>query len=314
MRAIAFNEFGGPEVLEIMELLEPVPQGGEVVVRVVAASVNPTDVMMRAGQQTALMTYLKPPYICGMEFAGYVHSIGDASSALDVGQPVMGVVNPRRPQGGGHAQLVCVPAASLARLDKSVDLSAAAAVPMNGLTAKMALDFLDLPSKASLLVTGGAGVVGGYVIQLAKHAGLTVVADAKESDVDWLRRLGVDEIAPRGAEMEAFARARFPAGVDGLVDAALLTDRAAALVRTGGAAVSLRKSHPITDPRLRHSYLSVSDQVTNTKALLFLANLFRQGVLTPQIAMRLPMSEVAEAHRLVAKGGLHGRIVLMMDR
>ena len=153
------------------------------------------------------MTHLKPPYIGGMEFAGHVHSVGDGSSALPIGQAVMGVVNARRPQGGGHSQLVCVPAVSLARLDKSVDLSAAAAVPMNGLTAKMALDVLNLPSKGALLVTGGAGVVGGYAVQLAKHAGLLVISDAKESDVDLLRR------RPRITESlrrENFAGGGFP--------------------------------------------------------------------------------------------------------
>jgi NADPH:quinone reductase-like Zn-dependent oxidoreductase len=113
--------------------------------------------------------------------------------------------------------------------------------------------------------------------------------------------------------MEGFVRRRFPEGVDGVIDTALLADRAGALVRSGGMAVSLRKSHPINDSRLRHSYVSVLDQMTNATALAFLADLFCQGVLMPRIAMRLPMSEVAEAHRLTANGGLQGRIVLLMD-
>ena len=100
MLAVTFAEFGGPDVLRITALSEPVPGAGEAVVRVAAAPVNPTDILMRSGKQASLMTDLKPPYIAGMEFAGHVHSVGNDVSGLTVGQPVMGVVNPRpRPRG-----------------------------------------------------------------------------------------------------------------------------------------------------------------------------------------------------------------------
>ena len=95
MLVIGFMEFGGPQVLQVMDLPQPTPAVGEVVVRVAASTVNPTDLMMRAGQQAALMTALTPPYIAGMEFSGHIHSVGDGVSGLSAGQPVMGVVNPR---------------------------------------------------------------------------------------------------------------------------------------------------------------------------------------------------------------------------
>ena len=238
-------------MLRTIERDIPIANSGEVVVKVVASPVNPTDIMMRDGRQAALMTELKPPFIAGVEFAGHVHSAGSGSSGLAVGQPVMGIVNARRPAGGAHAQFICVPAASLAALAPTVDLVEAATVPMNALTAKMAIETLELPRGSSLLVTGGPGAAGGYVIQLAKEAGLAVVADAKDSDTELLRRLGADHIVPRGEAMAKAVRALYPDGVDGLVDAALLGDRAAAAVRDGGTAVTLRRSHPITDPRLR---------------------------------------------------------------
>lgn len=313
MRAVAFMEFGGVEVLRIVELKEPVAGPGEVVVKVVASTVNPSDLMMRSGQQAALMTGLTPPYIAGMEFAGYVHSVGSGTSPLTVGQPVMGAVNPRLPGGGSHAQYICVPATSLAPLDRAVDLVEAATVPMNGLTAKMVIDALELPPGSTLLVTGAAGAVGGYVIQLAKNAGLTVIADAKDADVDLVRQLGADEIVPRGEAMDAAVRQRCPNGVDGLVDGALIGDRAAALVRDGGTAVSLRRSNPINDTRLRARYVSVIDQMNNTDALVWLGELVRDGILTPRVGRRLPMTEAAQAHRLVEQGGLRGRVVLMFE-
>ena len=120
----------------------------------------------------------------------------------------MGIVNPRRPGGGALAEYVCVPSASVAVLPKTVDLVEAATIPMNGLTAKMTLEALDLPPGAVLLVTGAAGAVGGYLIQLAKHAGLRVVADARDPDRELLLRLGVGEVVPRGKGMFPAVRAR----------------------------------------------------------------------------------------------------------
>ena len=184
---------------------------------------------------------------------------------------------------------------------------------MNGLTARMALDVLELRPGNTLLVTGAAGVLGGYVIQLAKRDGLVVIGDARESDVEWLRGLGVDAIVPRGDAMDAAVRQRCPFGVDGVVDAALLGDRVGALVRDGGTAVSVRKTHPISDARLRQRYVSVTEQLTNTAVLQQLARLLQEGALATRVALRLPMSEAAQAYRITEQGGLRGRIVLIFE-
>lgn len=310
MLALAFMAFGGPDVLQVMDLPQPVAKAGELVVRVAASTINPTDLLMRSGQQAALMVGLTPPYVAGMEFAGHIHAIGEGVAELTAGQAVMGVVNPRTPAGGAHAQYVCVPAASVAPLNASADLMSAATVPMNGLTGLAALEALGLRRGETLLVTGGAGFLAGYVIQLAKAEGLTVIADAKHADAERLRGLGVDEVLPRGEAMEAALRLRCPRGVDGLIDTALLGNRAAALVRDGGASASLRKTHPITDARLRNHYISVVEQMRNTVALRRLAELWRKGALTPRLGPCLPMTEAVQAHQLAEQGGLGGRVVL----
>ncbi|MEY4138238.1 MAG: hypothetical protein RLZZ371_420 [Pseudomonadota bacterium] len=310
MQAIGFMEFGGPQVLQLMDLPQPAPAAGEVVVRVAASTVNPTDLMMRAGQQAALMTALTPPYIAGMEFSGHIHSVGDGVANLTAGQPVMGVVNPRRPAGGAHAQYVCVPAASVVVLDSSVDVIAAATVAMNGLTSIAALRALALQVRNTLLVTGGAGVLAAYAIQLAKADGIRVIADAKDADRDSLRLLGVDDIVPRGEGMEAAVKQLCPQGVDGLIDTALLGDRAAALVRGGGGAISLRRSNPINDKRLRCGYVSVTDHMADTAALKRLADMLRDGSLKPRAGQLMPMSAAAQAHELMERGGLRGRAIL----
>lgn len=311
MRAISFMRFGGPEVLEMLELPKPTASSGEIVVRVVASTVNPTDALMRAGKQVHLMKGLQPPYIAGVEFAGYVDSTAENSS-IRVGQAVMGTLNARRQAGGSHAQYLCLPAGYVAPMPSNLDFAEAATIPMNGLTAVLALEALNLRAGQVLLVTGGAGAVGSYAIELGRHAGLRVIADAKPSDEQFLRRIGA-EVVPRGEEMAAAVRALCPDGVDGLIDTALLQERAAALVRTGGGAVPLRSSHPIRDPRLRVTPVSVTGQPPSTPALLKLSELAQQGVLTPRVAMRLPMEEAARAHALVEQGGLRGRVVLMFE-
>lgn len=310
MRAVAFDAFGGPEVLHVADLPQPQAAPGTVVVKVAAATINPTDVMMRAGKQAAMMTGLVPPFVAGMEFAGRVHAIGAGADGFVVGQAVMGLVNPRRPERGAHAEYVVVPAASLAAVPDGVDLVAAATLPMNGVTALMSLDMLGLQPGQSLLVTGAAGAVGGYVSQIGRAMGLRIVADAKPADEALVRELGASEIVPRGEAMADAVRRSFPQGVDGLLDAALLGKAASALVREGGVAVALRRSNPIDDPRLRCAYVAVTEGMSDTAKLVRLGELVRAGQLTPRVARTLPPEAAAEGHRLVDGGGLRGRIVL----
>ena len=145
MRAVTFSRFGGPEVLEVSELPEPLPGPGEVRIRVAAATVNPTDISFRVGRQqtTAQLTQMGvlPPYIPGMELAGVVDAVGTGTD-WHPGDRVMAIVNPRRPGGGAQAELVVVPAASVARVPEGTSLEAAATLPMNGLTVRLALDRL----------------------------------------------------------------------------------------------------------------------------------------------------------------------------
>lgn len=312
--AAGFGAFGPAANVQLVERPMPVAAAGEVVVRVAAATVNPTDVLMLSGAHAALMKDLAPPYVAGMEFAGHVHQPGPGADAWPVGLPVMGIVNPRRPEGGAHARFIVVPAASLAPVDPQADLVACATIPMNGLTARMCLEQLDLPAGGTLLVTGAAGSVGGYVLQLARKAGLRVIADGRPADAGLLRALGADVLVPRGEGMAAAVRAAAPQGVDGLVDAAVLGAGAAALLRDGGAMVSLRRTQSVDDARIRHGNVGVMTQATNSAGLHWLADRLRDGTLLPRVAVRQAVGQAGEAFALVERGGLRGRVVLVFDR
>jgi NADPH2:quinone reductase len=313
MRVVGLQRFGPPEVLQVIDLPEPVPGPGQVVVRVVAAAVNPTDTLLRSGQQASSMSALEPPYVPGMDFAGFVHAVGEGVSAHAVGERVMGVVNPRRAEGGAQAELLSVPAVSLMHVPTRVGLAEAATLPMNGLTAFLAVEALGLEGSGTVLVTGGAGALGGYVIELAKHAGLTVVADARPADRSLLKRFGADMVVPRGPWFEREVRKILPAGVDALVDAARIGPAARALVKDGGVCVSVRALAGDEEARVRHLAVAVGAHAEDEAAIGRLADLVEARVLTPRVARRLPIERAPEAHQLVEAGGLRGRVVLVFD-
>ena len=315
MSAVTFAGFGSPEVLEITELPVPAPAPGEVLIRVAAAAVNPTDILMRSGKQAAMMTALTPPYIAGMEFSGHVAAPGDGVTDIAVGQPVIGVVNPRRQAGGAHTQYLCVPAASVAAIADHIDLVGAGAVAMNALTAQMALDMRGLKPGQAVLITGGAGALGGAAIQLGRRAGFKVVANAAEADWPLLARLGADICVPRGEGMADAIRTSLPDGVDGLIDGALIGNDVSHLVRAGGVAVSLRMAAPIHDDRLRTTYVSVIDGLQRGDILTAVAGHLAAGTLTARLADggRFSFRDAVAANRMAEAGGFRGRVVLIFD-
>jgi NADPH2:quinone reductase len=311
MFSVTFSKFGPPSVLQLSTLPVPKPGRGEIVVRVSASTINPTDLMMRSGAQAKLMEHLAPPYVPGMEFSGHVHEAGDGVD-LAPGTPVIGLVNPRRPEGGAHAEYVRVPAASAAPISNSTDLIGAATVPMNSLTAWMALELVELKPGQTVLITGGTGMFGGFAIQLAHHAGVRVVANGPEKDTGLLRQLGADLIVPRDTGLIDAVRSEYPNGVDALIDGALIGSQISSVVRDGGVAVSLRMSHPITDARLRTPHVSVTSGMERTDIITEIARLLDGGVLRPHVAEggRYAFRDAVDAHTRAEAGGFRGGVIL----
>lgn len=311
MKAVVFDDFGGPQVLHFAELPMPVAGPGQVVVRVVASTVNPTDLMMRSGKQASLMTDLSPPYIAGMEFTGRIDAVGEGV-ALKVGVPVLGVVNPRRPDGGAYAEYIVVPAASVAELPEGIDLLAAATIPMNALTATLALDMTGVQPGESLLVTGGTGMLGGLVLQIAHERGITTLAAGRDDERELLSALGTDSVLPRDMDLVTAVRSKIPAGVDAMIDGALIGQQVSQAVKDGGSAVALRKSHPIEDERLKVGYVAVTNGMEDNRILSHVADLVGRGLLTPRVADGgvFASSDAAAAHAMAEAGGFRGRVVL----
>ncbi|WP_019927760.1 NADP-dependent oxidoreductase [Nocardia sp. BMG111209] len=314
MRAIGLSEFGGPDVLREFELPEPEVGPGQVRIRVRAATVNPADAVFREGLlNRAYFGEVTPPWIPGWEAAGVVDA-ADPASGWRVGDEVTAIVGTVLRARGGYAEQIVLDGDSVTARPAGTDFAAAATLPMNGLTAVAALDQLALADGAALAVTGAAGAVGGYVVQLAKAAGLTVVADAAPADADTVRAFGADVVVARGDSFAEQVRRVFPAGVDAVIDAAVVGAAVLAAVRDGGAYAALRRAEltgGVESVRgIAMHDVKVPEYIHRRDRLDGLRELVEAGRLTLRVARTLPVTEVAAAHRLLNTRGLRGRIVL----
>ncbi len=311
MKAIGLTTFGGPEVLHVVELPVPHPGVGEVRIRVHAAAVNPTDMLFRAGSQAARLRERPAPYVPGMDAAGVIDELGpNADDRLKIGDRVVALVIPAGPHGGAYAEYVVVPAASVVLAPAGVDFPAASTLLLNGLAARLALDALTLTTGQTLAVTGAAGAVGGYVIQLAKADGLKVIADASRSDQTLVRSLGADYILERGDTFAERVRSIVPEGVPGLVDGAFLTNLALPAIADGGAIAVIRAWDGPTERHITLHRIQSPAFATNTALLDQLARQVEQGILTLRVADVLPADQAVDAHRRLEAGGVRGRLVL----
>lgn len=310
MRAIGVIEWGGPEALQEVEVPDPSVGPEEVRIRVRAAAVNPTDTLLRSGGRAERLRDVPPPHVPGMDAAGLVDAVGaEVGTDLRVGDHVMAVVVPLGSHGA-YAELVSVPVESVARVPAGASDAEAATLPMNGLTARMCLDRLALAPGTVLAVTGAAGAVGGYAVQLAKADGLRVVADAAEADEELVRGLGADEVVRRGDGFAGRVRQLVPGGVDGLVDGALLDAAAVPAVRDGGAVATVRGYAGNGERGIAFHPVFVRDYAREQDKLDGLRRLVEAGLLTLRVARTVPAGQAAEAHRLLEAGGVRGRLVL----
>jgi NADPH:quinone reductase-like Zn-dependent oxidoreductase len=251
-----------------------------------------------------------------MDLAGVIDAVGPDAAGPDgagwrVGDRVMAAVSPSRPGGGAQAEYVIVDEDQLARVPDGWSLVEAATLPMNGLTVRNALDLLALPPGSTLAVTGSAGIVGQYAIQLGRHEGLTGIGDAAPADVELIESFGAHRVVPRGVGTEDGIREIYPDGVDALIDAALLGPAVIGAVRDGGQLMTVRPYQGDAPGRdITVQLVLVGQHLHEGHRIAELADLVSKGVLTLRVAEVLPADHAPEAHRRLAAGGVRGRLVL----
>jgi len=313
MRGVGVIEFGGPEVLQVVDLPETHAAAGEVRIRVHAATVNPTDTYLRKGARAEALRSVSPPYVPGMDVAGVIDEIGDRTATdLAIGDAVMAMVV-NNGSHGGYRESIVLSADAVVRAPAGATLVEAATLPMNGLTARQSLDQLALRPGQTLAVTGAAGCYGGYVVQLAKADGLNVIADASSADEALVRSLGADIIVPRGDDIAAQIRKVATLGVDGLADGSFQSGLAVGAVRNGGGFASVR-GWSGDERGIAFHRTSVRDYNHRADLLDRLRQLVEDGMITLRVAATFPAKQAAEAHRRLEAKGTRGRFVLVWEK
>jgi NADPH2:quinone reductase len=291
---------GPPEVLRLAERPDPSPGRGEVVVRIRAANVNPTDIAVRSGQHPRSPP---PQFVPGWDLAGEVEAVGEGVEGFAPGDRVVGMIPFGRIGGrvGAYAEAAAVDQSWLAPLDGAIDDAIAATLPLNALTARQALDLIDAPTGSTLLITGATGAVGGFATQLAVGDGYRVLAQASTGDEDWVASLGATEVLPRSTDLSTVGP------VDAVLDAVPLGPASTACLRDGGTAVFTRPPGAAPDRELRFETVLVE---TDPASLRWLTTDLVDGRLRTRVAEVLPLAEAARAHALNEAGGLRGKVVL----
>jgi len=311
MRAVGLMKHGGPEVLEVLDLPEVHAGPGQVRLHVHAAAVNPTDTMARNGSRAEQQKVDPPPYVPGMDAAGIVDEVGEGiTTGVKVGDAVMAMVVPKGGHGAYREQIV-LDARAVVHAPKGTTHVEACTLPMNGLTARQSLDLLALSPGQTLAVTGAAGAYGGYVIQLAKAEGLTVIADASETDQQLVTSLGADIVVRRGDDVAARIREHFSDGVDGLADGAVQNELVIPAVRDGGAFTAVRGFVGEPQRNIRFTQTWVRKYDCEYEKLNRLRQQAEAGILTLRVADTYPPERASEAHRRLEAGGTRGRLVIV---
>jgi len=309
MTAIRYERFGGPDVMQLVEVPAPEPGPGQVRVALHAASVIPADWKLRAGELQHLFS-IGFPKIPGRDGAGVVTKLGDGVDYVTLGAKVCVVA--QHTEQGTYAQAIVRDRDSIVELPADLSFEQGAALMHAGICAWIALvETANLQRGMRILVHAGAGAIGGLAVQLAHHIGAHVAATCRSANVDYVAAFGADEVV--AYDREDFAEKL--RGYDVVLDlmGGDVHRRSYAVLRRGGHMVCLHAA-PIRDQSqdfgIRLSFAPIHDRRYTLEAVTDLA---RRGVLRPQIRDRMPLTQAVEAHRRLERNEVtRGRLVLQI--
>jgi NADPH:quinone reductase-like Zn-dependent oxidoreductase len=308
MKAVFFEQFGGPEVLKYGDLPDPVAGSGEVVIDVVAASVNAADWKFRAGEY-ARHAQSKFPLIPGRDFSGVISAVGHGVDDLKTGHAVFGVLEAGKE--GTYAEKIAVKAAIVAKKPERLSHVNAAALALTGLTAINSIeDTLKLQPGETILIQGGAGGVGSFAIQFAKHIGARVITTTSAANRDYVRDLGADEIIDYNAQDFA----QVVTGCDAVFDTVGgdVAQKSFAVLKPGGRAAFIASGAQAPKPN-RNDVTSFRPPVGRSRLSLDrIAQLIQAGAIRPPAIKLYRLSDAAAAHRLSESRHFRGKLVFQV--
>jgi NADPH:quinone reductase-like Zn-dependent oxidoreductase len=299
VKAVRFSQFGGPEVLEIVDLPDPHPGPGQVRIAVRAAGVNPSDWKKRQGLMDEEL-----PQTLGYEAAGIVDELGDGVTDAAIGDRVFGFCT----DGMAQAELALL--SLYAPIPPSLDFADAAALPSAVETATRALDQLGVRNGSTLLINGASGSVGSAAVQLAVVRGARVIGTASQANHDYLRSLGAEPVS-YGEGLVERVRALAPDGVDLALDVAgsgVLPE----LIELAGGAGNVITVADFGGAQEHGVRFSRGDAGRALHSLADIGELIESGRFSLPVAQTFPLTDVAEAHRVSEQGHGRGKLVLLV--
>jgi NADPH:quinone reductase-like Zn-dependent oxidoreductase len=305
MKAVFIDKFGGPEVLQYGDMPDPVAGPGEVVVDVIAASINAADWKVRAGEYSQA-TF---PLILGRDFSGTVAATGADVSDLKIGDAVFGVLDVGKE--GAYAEKVAIKSAIVAKKPDTLSHIHAAALALAGLTAIRSIeDTLKLKHGETILIQGGAGGVASFAIQLAKHLGARVITTTSAANLAYVRGLGADEVIDYNAT--DFTRA--VSNCDAVFDTVggEVAIKSFDVLKPGGRAAFIASGWKAPQPT-RSDVTSLRPNVIRARAPLEqVALLVVSGVVRPAEVKLFRLSQAIEAHRLSESRHFRGKLIFQV--
>ena len=309
MKAIVAPSQGGPEVLKYENVPRPQPKDDEILIRVVAAAVNPVDAYIRKGGFTRFAGK-NFPLILGMDVSGVVEQAGSKVTKFKRGDAVYAYLSFE--EQGGYAEFAVTKEDHAALKPRSIDFDHAAAVPLAATTAWQALDEAKLSSGQTVLIHGGSGGVGSFAVQIAKARGAKVIATASTANQDLLKELGVDRpIDYTKTKFEEVVK-----DVDMVLNAVRGDPlaRSYGVVKKGGIVVSVA-GDPDPAELEKHGIRGTGlGAHPDAKILEELAKLIDAKKITPIVSAVMPLTDAAKAHVQIASGHTRGKIVLKVGQ
>jgi len=306
MKAVFIEQYGGPDVLKYGDWPDPVPAPGEVVIDVVAASVNGADWKVREGKSGQLSRF---PYILGRDFSGVVSAAGAGVTDLRVGDEVFAVCDVG--QEGAYAEKIAIKAPIVAKKPGQLSHVDAAALALAGLTAICTVeDTLKLKAGETILIQGGAGGVASFAIQLAKHLGARVITTASAPNHDYLRKIGADEII----DYNAMDFTRVVKDCDAVFDTVGgdVAQRSFSVLKPGGRAAFIASGPQAPKPD-RGDVVALRPNVGRDRPHLErIVALVAQGAVRPPEVTRYRLSEAVAAHRLSESRHFRGKLIFLV--
>lgn len=305
MKAIVVKEFGGPEVLKYQDAPKPEPKNDEILVRVMAAAVNPVDTYVRQGKLSR-GSGIGGPIIIGYDIAGTVEKTGADAKKFKAGDQVYCYLSVMR--GGGYAEYAVAKESETALKPKNINFIEAAAVPLAATTAWQALiDTAKIDKGQTVLIHGGSGGVGSFAIQIAKARGAKVIATASTAHQELLKQLGVDQaIDYTTTKFEDTVR-----DVDAVLNCvrADTLGRSYGIVKKGGIIVSIT-DEPDQNECAKHGIRGTRlGAHPDSKVLEELTNLIEAGKMKPIVSQTFPLADATKAHEQIETHHTLGKIV-----